>query len=143
MPSDQLLVGMENHQQWLNDIVLINESNDESVAGDVGIFRSVGEACRYLEDWWVRDQEGFAFTASGERLVLAVHASNRVVVNRREVCTNGQTVVQNWLKHSAASVLAARTIRSTKGKVALAPFEESGQLPDTVEGLIAYVGFDC
>lgn len=56
---------------WLADIVVVNENRDEATVGDVSVYRSVGEACRALEHWWVENGEGFAFTASGDRLVLA------------------------------------------------------------------------
>ena len=55
-------------QDWLADVVIVNESRDEAAVGDLSVFRSVGEACAKLEPWWVQDREGFAYTAAGERL---------------------------------------------------------------------------
>ena len=47
-------------EDWLSDIVVVNESRDETTAGDVSVYRSADEACRSLEHWWVENGEGFA-----------------------------------------------------------------------------------
>jgi hypothetical protein len=132
---------MELDQQWLSEAVLINESTQEAVAGDVSLYRSIGEACRALEHWWVEERLGYAFTASGDRLLLTVDRSKNVVLEGREPCSDGKAIVLGWLKSSAGSVLQARKAKAAGGKVILSSFEERGLLPLTTEGLIAYVGF--
>ncbi|MEW6640251.1 MAG: hypothetical protein AB1586_07075 [Pseudomonadota bacterium] len=126
---------------WLADIVVVNESRDEATAGDVSIFRSAGEACSWLEYWWVESGEGFAFTAAGDRLVLGVDENKRVIVIGQEDVPGGIEVVRGWLRTYAATVLDARKANAGKGNARLSPSEERGQLPTSVEGLIAYVGF--
>ncbi|WP_133175354.1 hypothetical protein [Sphingomonas oleivorans] len=128
-------------QDWLEDVVIVNESPDERVVGDVSLFRNAGDACRRLEQWWVEDQEGFAFTASGARLILAVDASNNVVVERREACADGTDIIKGWLRSSANAMLEARRQRARQGKINLGEAETRGVLPGTIEGLIAYLGF--
>lgn len=49
---------MELDQQWLSEAVLIKENAREAVAGDVSLYRSIGEACRALEHWWVEERRG-------------------------------------------------------------------------------------
>ena len=127
--------------QWLCDIVIINESREEGIAGDIAVYRSVGEACRAVEPWWVEGREGYAFTASGDRLIFGVDAFNRVVVNGRERCAEGPQVVERWLNAHAASVLEARKHRAQKGTDILGRCEEQGLLPKSVTALIAYSGF--
>jgi hypothetical protein len=127
--------------EWLSDVVLLNESNAETRAGDISVFRSAGEACGALEPWWVQDREGFAFTASGDRLTLGVDDRGRVIVAKREQMDGGATIVLGWLRASAEAVLGARRSKAKKGKAFLSPFEEQGRLPASAEGLIAYVGF--
>jgi hypothetical protein len=126
---------------WLADIVLVNESRDEGTAGDISIFRSAGEACLWLEDWWVENGEGFAFTASGARLTLGVDGAKRVVVTGQHEIPGGTDVVLAWLRASATALLSARRAKARKGNAALSPSEEVGLMPVSVEGLIAYVGF--
>lgn len=100
--------------QWLADIVLINESRIEAVAGDVSLYRSVGEACRALEHWWVEGDYGYAFAASGDRLILAVDKSKNVILQRREASIDGTAIVLRWLESSARSVLNARKARAAE-----------------------------
>jgi hypothetical protein len=132
---------MESDSQWLSDVVLVNESRAEATAGDVSLYRSTGEACRFLEHWWVKDSEGYAFSAAGDRLILGVDQSNNVIVMRREPCAEGKSIVLNWLNSCAVAVLQARRSRAAKGKDILGLYEEQGHLPQTVEGLIGYIGF--
>lgn len=126
---------------WLSDVVVLNESSDMRVAGDVTLFRSAGEACTWIEPWWVANQEGFAFTAAGERLVLEVTPEQNVRVERREPHPDGEAIVLDWLRSNALHLLETRKARAEKGHLGPGGFEERGELPDTIEGLIAYIGF--
>ena len=125
---------------WLSDIVVVNESDDEASAGDISIFRSVGEACSYLEHWWVTEDLGFAFNATGERIGLGVQ-DGAVIDIKCEAVPGGEAIVLNWLRHSAEAVLAARKTKAAKRRAVLGKSEQNGMLPDSVEGLIAYIGF--
>ncbi len=125
----------------LADIVIVNESKVEATAGDVTIFRSVEAVCNYLEHWWVEDGEGFAFTATGERLKLGVDEQSKVVVVNREAAPDGETLVYNWLSTTAIAVLEARRFKAARGKVVLSQSEQEGQLPTSIEEIISYVGF--
>lgn len=124
---------------WLSEIVVLNESHDEAVVGDVSIFRHADDACAYLEDWWVEDKEGFAITAAGHRIRLGIGAKRDVVIVDTEQAPTGADVVQTWLHSLADSVLAARTHEANKGKMRLSPSELRGQLPSSTAGLIAYI----
>jgi len=127
---------------WLADIVLLNDNPDEATAGDVSVFRSAGAACSCLEHWWVENGEGFAFAANGERLILGVDEKERVFVVDRQPTPDGHEIVRGWLQSYAGAVLKARRTKAARGKLALAPFEERGQLPSSIEGLLAYVGLE-
>ena len=111
---------------WLDDIVVVNESRDEVTAGDVSVFRSAGEACNRLEHRWVDNGEGFAFTATGERLTLGVDEKNQVTVTGRQLAPEGTEVVLGWLRAYAATVLDTRRAKATKGNVKLSRSEERG-----------------
>lgn len=126
--------------EWLADVVIVNESPDEG-AGDVSIFRSVGEACSHLEHWWVEESHGFAYTAAGERLTLDVDGRDRVIVTGKQAVPEGEEIVRGWLQSCAASLLRARKVKAARGKAILGEGEEREQLPTSIEGLIAYVGF--
>ena len=106
-------------------------------------FATPGEACASLEHWWVENGEGFAFTAAGVRLALGVDERNsRVIVTGQQAAPNSVEVVKGWLHAYASAVLEARRAKAGNGKAVLSPSEERGQLPTSIEGLIAYVGFD-
>lgn len=126
---------------WLADIVVVNESRDEATTGDVSIFRSAGEACNWLEYWWVENGDGFAFTGAGHRLTLGVTEDKRVIVTDQAEVPDGMEIVRGWLHACAAAVLDARRADANRGKAMLNRSEERGQLPMSVEGLIAYIGF--
>lgn len=125
---------------WLSDVVVVNESSAEAFAGDISIFRSVGEACSHLEHWWVEEGHGSAYTATGERISLDTKGG-AVIAIKCEAVPGGEAIVLNWLRHSAAAVLDARKIKAAKRKATLGNSEQDGILPDSVEGLIAYIGF--
>lgn len=127
---------------WLDDVVLLNESKEEHAPGDVSVHRSEGEALSEIEGWWVENEEGFAFSAAGERLVLAVGPTGGVFVARRETCPEGPAIVLGWLRALAEARLKARSRAAEDGRAILGRAEEEEALPDSVEGLLAYVGFE-
>lgn len=124
---------------WLSEIVVLNESRDEAVPGDVSIFRHAGDACAHLEYWWVEDKEGFAITAAGHRIKLGVDAKRNVIIAGMDDVPTGTDVVRSWLRSVASGVLEERTRKAKKGKLRLSPSEREGQLPTSSEGLIAYI----
>ena len=131
----------------LDDIVLLNESSDELVPGDVSVWRNEDVVCSCLEHWWVEEAYGFAFTAAGQRIRLDVDDHDRVCVAAKEDVADGQTIVRRWLESQASAVLEARRAKASKRrlfarKVILSDFEQRGELPQSIEGLIDYVGFD-
>ena len=127
---------------WLHDIILVNDSGrgDDLEARNVDVFRSAGDACGYLEHWWVEERHGLALTAAGEQVALGVDG-DRVVVDGYEPRSDGQQIVLSWLRHSAQAILDARRHKAAKGKVRLGEVEAEGVLPTSIEGLIAYIGF--
>ena len=125
--------------QWLSEIVVVNETCDEAVAGDVSIFRHAGDACAHLEPWWVEDREGFAITAAGHRIELGVGAKRDVIIAGIEEVPTGTDVVRAWLYSLASVLLAERTRKAENGKLRLSPSEAHGRLPTSSEGLIAYI----
>ena len=46
---------MSVEPNWLDEVVVVNESKDERLPGDVSIYRSIGDACEALEYWWVKN----------------------------------------------------------------------------------------
>ncbi|MFN4041340.1 MAG: hypothetical protein ACK4I0_06730 [Brevundimonas sp.] len=124
---------------WLSEIVVVNESPDETVAGDVSIFRHAGDACAHLEYWWVEDKEGFAMTAAGHRVELGVGAKRDVIIVGMEEVPTGTEVVRSWLHSVATHVLEKRSHKAKRGKLRLSPSEAQGHLPASSEALIAYI----
>jgi len=124
---------------WLSEIVVVNESSAEEVPGDVSIFRHAEDACAWLEHWWVEDKEGFAITAAGHRIELGLGAKQDVIIAGVEDVPSGVEVVRAWLHSLASVILAERTRKAKKGKLRLSPSEAHGHLPTSSEGLIAYI----
>ncbi len=131
---------MTTSLNWLDEVVLLNESKWENVAGEVSVYRSEGDALNDLEASWVEKCEGYAFTATGIRLVLAVGSWGQVIVSRREECAEGPAIVFGWMQALAQVTLEARDRESRRGWAVLSRAEEEGALPTTLEGLLAYAG---
>ena len=125
---------------WLDEVVVINDSEDERYAGDVSIHRSEGDALSGLEAFPVAQGEVHAFTASGVRLTLDI-SGEVVFISGREECPDGPEIVLSWLQALARTTLEARIRVAEGGRVILSRAEEEGALPDTLEGLLAYNGF--
>lgn len=132
---------MVTARNWLDEVVVLNESMDEMAAGDVSVHRSIGDALRAIEPWWVANAKGFAFTATGVRLVLGVAQSGEVIVVRREEIAEGQAIVCDWLRTLAHVTLDARRRVAGSGRAWLSRAEEETALPTSVEGMLAYIGF--
>jgi hypothetical protein len=126
---------------WLDEVVVLNESKWENVPGDVSVHRSEGDAFNAIEAWWVENSEGFAFSATGVRLRLGVGPSGEVIVVRREDCPEGADIVRGWLQALAQTTLEARNRVAENGRAVLSQAEEERALPTTTEGLLAYIGF--
>lgn len=117
---------------WIEDIVVVNENGDPNVAGDVMIFRSAGDACRYVEPWYVEQEAFLALSGTGEQVVFGVR-DDVVIVERRASFSGGRDLLLAWLSAKAQHRLKVRAERA---------LEATGVLPDTIEGLVAYLGFD-
>lgn len=125
---------------WLDDVIVVNESNTPEIGGDVQIYRNETDMGRQLEHWYVSDVEHFVLTGTGDRATLGLRG-RLVVVERREKFAEGPEMLRAWLTGSARHVLSVRTARERKGKQCLGRLEAQGVLPDSIEGLIAYIGF--
>jgi hypothetical protein len=92
----------------LDQIALVNESDDPRVLGDLSIFPTIEEACSWLEHWWVEDNEGLVLTANGARVVLrVVSANNTVVAAGVEPYPQGAELARSWLESSVGLPNAA------------------------------------
>ncbi|MBL8531465.1 MAG: hypothetical protein JNK94_07000 [Hyphomonadaceae bacterium] len=125
---------------WLSDVIVVNESSDPQIAGDVQVYRNATDVSYQLEHWYVGDVEHLALDGLGRRVVLGLDG-NKVVVERTEPCPDGQALLLSWLLVLAQHLRKVRLDRATKKHFDLGAAEASGVLPTTVEGLIAYVGF--
>jgi hypothetical protein len=125
---------------WLDDVVIVNESSDLEIAGDVQIYRSEGDVGRRLEHWYVGDVEHLALTGTGQKATLGLR-DKLVVIERVEPFPPGPAMLKAWLRASAQRMLSTRIERARKGKAELGALEARGVLPTSTEGLIAYIGF--
>jgi hypothetical protein len=127
---------------WLHDIVLVNDGPDEDCPGDVSIFRNLADARAYLEHW-SESLDDAVFSATGQRLIMAADKHCNVSLQARVDQVDGEAIVKAWLTRMAQAILESRRHRAGKRwrRVNLGELEAQGVLPDTVEGLIAYVGF--
>ncbi len=126
---------------WLDDVIVVNENDDPQRAGDVQVYRSEGDVGRQLEHWYVNDVMHLALTGAGDKAILGLRG-DLVIVERREPFAAGSTLLLQWLTAKAQHFLTVRTARARKGKVQLGTLEAKGVLPDSIDGLLAYVGFD-
>jgi hypothetical protein len=127
---------------WLHDIVLVNDGPDEACPGDVDVFRNLTDARAYLEHW-AECLDCAVFSGAGQRLIMAADQHGNVSIQARIDRVDGQAIIKAWLTRMAQAILESRRYRAGKSwkRVNLGELEAQGILPDTVEGLIAYVGF--
>ena len=130
---------------WLSDVAVFNESQEYAVPGDVSIYRNIEELCSGMEAWMVDDGGiGFALNGLGQTIELEMDGENAegVVVDASE---SDLATLKIWLRSAAESVQEARAIKSRKkphffwSPPSLGNAEAQGVLPNTVEGLLAYI----
>jgi hypothetical protein len=98
----------------LDQVVLVNDSRDPNVAGNVQLFKTIVDAERYLEPNDVQNSEYFAYFLDGRELNLLVVPQRRwfgeIDTVRIEPAAVAHHVdrVRSLLEGAAAAVHAAR-----------------------------------
>ena len=100
--------------------------------------------CGYLEQWFVEEKLGYALTGNGIPVELTTDGKRvfGTVLSDREPSVD---VLTDWLVHYAEAAREARihkskkrpSIFTTSTNIGLA--EKDGALPQSVEGLLAYI----
>jgi len=133
-----------NSDSWLTDVTILNESAQFSEAGDVTVYRNIADMCEYIEPWFGEQKLGYALTGNG--LPITLTTDGKSVFG--EVLDDGEpdtAVLTGWLMSLAASVRDARLYKAKKrrlfafGSTNAGSVELDGQLPRSIEGLLAYV----
>ncbi len=130
---------------WLSDVVVLNESHHFDQPGDVAVFRNLEDMCDRLEHWFVEQNLGFAMSGVGIPVELSTDG-RRVFATIVDQQKARPETLKNWLMALATSVHDARVQQAAKrrwqpfGSVTnLGLAEKAGVLPQSIEGLIAYV----
>ncbi|MBJ3762187.1 hypothetical protein ILP92_05450 [Maribius pontilimi] len=137
MPSDG------NSQDWLQDVIVCNDSPSYDTPGDVTVYRSAEDLCIAIEPWRV-EGVGHILNGHGQRIRLMLR-DEAVLAELDEGGTADPETLRSWLRHAARAVHAARVHRAeAKGgwfsaRAGLGAREAEGVLPDTIEGLLAYI----
>lgn len=132
-------------RSWLSDVAVFNESDEYTVPGSVSIFRNMKEMCSGMEAWMVEGGGiGFALNGLGQTIELEM-AGEQVVGSVLEHSKPDLTTLTIWLQAAAKAVREARSIKSQKkpwffwSPPTLGKAELEGVMPDTIEGLLAYI----
>lgn len=130
---------------WLYDVAVFNESEDYAAPGDVSVYRNIEEMCSGMEAWMVEDGGiGFCLNGLGQAIKLDLIGEN-VVGLVDDAGKPDLDTLQSWLTSAAKSVQEERAFKSRRkprffwSPPTLGFVEAQGVLPDTVEGLIAYI----
>lgn len=130
---------------WLYDVAVFNESEDYAVPGDVLVYRNIEEMCSGMEAWMVEDGGiGFCLNGLGQTIKLDM-IGEKAVGLVDDASEPDLATLQSWLKSAAQNVRDARAIKSRKkprffwSPPTLGYVEAQGVLPETIEGLIAYI----
>lgn len=110
----------------LDQSILINESSDPDVPGDVSLFRSVSDAAQYLEPIDVRNNEYFAYSLDGRELLLRVE-NNRVRIAHSNASDDHTARIRRLLEAAAGSVITASRRRGNP-KAEIDPSQMTTQL---------------
>lgn len=127
-------------ENWLSDVIVINETNNSEDVGDLSIFRSLGDACRKVEPWYADEVNFYALNGLGQSLEFTSSGYTTKASTLTEVEPNPHLLLF-WLSQSAKDVFEARQYKASKNELVLGLAESSHILPSTIEGLIAYIGF--
>ncbi len=132
-------------QNWLYDVAVFNESQEYAVPGDVSIYRSIGEMCSGMETWMVEGRGiGFCLNGLGQTIKLDMEG-DQVVGSVVDETQSDLVTLAIWLRHIAEDVQQARLAKSKNtfwfawSPPTLGKAETEGILPNTVEGLLAYI----
>lgn len=132
-------------KSWLHDVAVFNESPENALPGDISIYRSIEEMCSGMEAWMVEGGGiGFCLNGLGQAVQLYSEGDQAVgsVVDEAKPDLDTLTI---WLRHVAKDVQQARLAKCNKrswftwSPTILGKAEAQGSLPDTVEGLLAYI----
>ncbi|MBC7767173.1 MAG: hypothetical protein H7124_00110 [Phycisphaerales bacterium] len=126
---------------WLKEIIVLNENADALRPGDVQIFRSALGLCHHLEPWYVNEVGHLALGGIGDRVVLGV-AGNNVVIERIETYEGGLDLLRSWLEPTALHVHNMRVKAEKKKRLARGSRVPDWVMPEGIEALIGYVGFE-
>jgi hypothetical protein len=126
----------------LADIIIINESNDYGEAGDIQIFRNKQDAYHELEPWYVNESY-FAITGNGNRVTLTKDGftTNEVIIDTSQ---SDLLILKIWLTDKAEHLHQVRIIKNKRNpkKYPLTDLDKAWQMPQSIEELIQYVGFN-
>ena len=131
---------MERRRSWLDEIILVNDGpNEDDDLREVMLFFGAERAVAELRAMRFSDGDLCGYSGVGERLVFGVDERGDLAILRREAVAGGETVAARWLRAHVDRVLEDRWENAIIGCGTLLSFEESGQLPETVEGQLAYL----
>jgi hypothetical protein len=132
-------------KSWLSDVAVFNESNEYAVPGDVSTYRNISEMCSGMEAWMVEGGGiGFSLNGLGQAIKLEMDGE-QVVGSVVENSKPDLVTLTIWLRSAAEAVQEARSIKSKKkpwffgAPPILGKAEVEGVMPDTIEGLLAYI----
>lgn len=130
---------------WLSDVAVLNESNEYAVPGSISTYRNISEMCSSLEAWMVEDGGiGFALNGLGQTIKLEIEGE-QVVGSVVEDSEPDLVTLTIWLRSAAEAVQEARKSKSQKkpwffcSPPMIGKAEVAGAMPDTIEGLLAYI----
>jgi len=115
------------------DLIVLNESRHEDSAGDVTLFASLAALASHVEPIDVVNDEYFAYTLAGERLLLKVEDGDVRVVRENDLGGDASRV-RGLLEETADFVRAARLSRGDRRMEALDPKSMS------IEELVELIG---
>ena len=132
-------------QSWLSDVIIFNESVTYAVPGDVSIYHNLADMCSGMEPWMVEGGGiGFALNGLGQRINLDLDGEVVIgSISQTHAADLNTTLI--WLHFVAKSKRDARILRSKKKSFWLrsppliGEMEAKGVLPNTIEGLLAYI----
>ncbi len=131
-------------ENWLHDIAVLNESRQFQIANDVSVYRTLHDLCIELEPWFVEEKFGFALTGSGLRIELTTDGKQVFAQVDPEQGAH-EDILNTWLQEAAKELRYSRIERSQlrgwgfKRPISIGCAERNGALPESTEGLLAYI----
>ncbi|MEP3636352.1 MAG: hypothetical protein ABJN14_03725 [Paracoccaceae bacterium] len=135
-------------RNWLSDVAVSNLNDEYDLPGGITVYRNIEELSSRTYEWMLEEDGfptvGFHLNGLGQTIKFEMDGE-KVVGSVVDTAKPDLVTLTMWLRYHAENIHEDRLLKSQKkGRLFWTPptlgkAEAEGVLPDTVEGLLAYI----